>query len=415
MHRLGYRQIRVFLFLLLLLTSLGYQNSPINASTAHTPMLQRALAALDEYYWDQNYKGLDWKKLSSEAKTKVEQATSLESAMSEIATLVATLKDHHTRLEPPGVNDMEAQDIYGGIGCVVSLKPSEGYCIISEVFDKSPAHQAGLLMGDRIWAVDLKSVKDFVAEGMHPVNAIRGKIGTDVLLSIERSDGKREDVKVTRQQIIRDKTAESRRLGEKGEIGYLTWDNFFDKVNERVAVKLTEMGDTKGLILDMRSNPGGLIRELVRISSYLGIKDLGKSISREGVTHYRFWWMPTMYEKPLVIIVDDDTASAAEILSTVAQESGRATLVGQPTSNGTAAAITYPIGEGYRLSITTARFYTPKGRPYETSTQPDIVLAKPSEEDIRQGKDPWLDKAVSILQEMLSVSQEAQEGTSSAA
>lgn len=378
---------------------------PVVAQKEHTVVLDRVLAVMSRYYWDTGYKGLDWTKLTAEARQKIEQAPDIEKSMDVIADLLAKLSDHHTRLEYPGTKNIDGTEVYGGIGCSLNIR-KEGYCLIAEVFEGSPAQEAGLKAGDRIWAVDKVKVEAFIKDNKDPVSAIRGKEGTKVVLTVEKSDGTVIDVTVDRRQIVYVKKPVVERYGDSKEFGYISWSSYYDNIAAQISEKLDELSDTKGLIIDMRNNPGGYIKELVKIAAYLDIKDLGKSVSRDDTTLYRTMWIPSKYKKPIAILVNEGTGSAAEILSTVAKESGRAVLVGQPTSNGTAVATTFDLGNGYTVNVTIAQFFTPKGSPYNAPTQPDIRMPDFTDEDYRLGRDPWIEKAVEVLKEITAGSQE---------
>lgn len=246
---------------------------------------------------------------------------------------------------------------YVGVGITIDYSREEGL-LVRSVTQGGPADQAGVLAGDVIVAADGASLAgDARQTGSE---RIMGEAGTQVVLTLLREDGSTLDVTCTRAT-LRTPSAHGKML--EGEIGYVKLDNFYsgaaDSFREEVDA-LVEQG-AKGLIVDVRSDPGGYVAELEKILDYL---------LPEGpvFTQKARWWFPLVTQSdescvdlPMAVMVNRDSYSAAELLAAQLRESAGAPIVGEPTSGKGYSQITFPLLNGGGVGLSTATYCTGSG------------------------------------------------------
>ena len=269
----------------------------------------------------------------------------------------------------------ETSGAYGGIGIEVQPQP-DGTILVVAPIDGTPAARAGLKSGDVIVAVDGKPL-EAGGDGRGP---LRGEPGTPVVLTIAR-EGRAApfDVTVTRET-IRVASVRSRML-EPG-YGYLRIAAFQADTAADFARELASLqkqsGGLKGLVLDLRSNPGGLLVSAVQIADDL--LEAGGIVSTRGriaLSDTSFNATPgdLLHGAPLVVLVDAGSASAAEVLAGALKDNGRARIVGSRTFGKGSVQTLLPLDNGDSVKLTTARYYTPDGTSIQAvGIVPDVVL-----------------------------------------
>ncbi len=219
---------------------------------------------------------------------------------------------------------------YGGVGSLIRKKGE--WVIIAQPYKDSPADRAGLRIGDRILAIDGKEAKGFTTEQVSA--ALKGDPGTKVKVTVEHLDGSHRTVTLTRERIAIPSIPYAGRVADS--IGYLRHSDFTEGSYEemRAAIeRLRQEGPLKGLILDYRSNGGGILQEAVKILSMFVPKGT-EVVSTKGRTDqskqtYRTASEPAFPDLPLVVLINGSTASAAEIVAGALQDLDRAVLIGQ--------------------------------------------------------------------------------------
>jgi carboxyl-terminal processing protease len=294
-----------------------------------------------------------------------------------IKGLLLGLDPHSTYFDKEDAEafDEETSGAYEGIGVEVQPQPDGSIEVIAPI-DGTPAARAGIKAGDLITAVDGKPLQPG-DDGMGP---LRGKPGTKVVLTIEREGvDKPLQIPVERDTI---RVASVRgRLLEPGygviRIAAFQADTAADF--ERVLGDLQKQsGGLKGLVLDLRSNPGGLLVSAVQIADDL--LDKGDIVSTRGripASDSKFGATPGDLLKgaPLVLIVDAGTASAAEVLAGALRDNHRARIVGSRTFGKGSVQTLLPLDNGDSVKLTTARYYTPSGKSIQAlGIAPDVVL-----------------------------------------
>jgi carboxyl-terminal processing protease len=266
--------------------------------------------------------------------------------------------------------------------------------VIVAPLDGSPAQAAGLRAGDRVLAIDGTSTMGESVSSL--VYEVRGESGTDVTLTVSR-DGEELDITITRAVIdLQEVRAEL--LPDR--IGYVRLASFTDRATGMVRDALSDLLDQGAtrFVLDLRGNPGGYIVAAQGIASqFVPAGQLLFTVeSGEDVQEWRSEDGALQDGTPLVVLVDPGSASASEIVAAALQETGRATIVGQPTFGKNTVQIWNDLPNGGGLRLTTDRWFTPLHNSVAPDgVQPDIVVAPAP--DTTSGDDPQLDRAIAEL------------------
>jgi carboxyl-terminal processing protease len=275
------------------------------------------------------------------------------------------LEDPYTTLLPPDklgrLNEVTTGN-YAGVGIQVDVR--DGWLVVIAPMPGSPAERAGIQPGDRIVEIDGRSAKGWTLE--EATNAFRGRPGTRLSLRVERP-GLAAPLPYTLERAPLHQSAVRRVAMLPNGVGYIDLKAFSDSTTREVTRSVNALlaKGMKSLILDMRSNPGGLLDQGLSVADlFLGrgqrIANLrGRSqLNREyNDTTAQSW--PGL---PLVLLVDDRSASATEIVAGALQDHDRALIIGEPTYGKGSAQNVIPLGSIGGLKITTARWYTPAGR-----------------------------------------------------
>ena len=264
---------------------------------------------------------------------------------------------------------------FGGIGATVSLN-KDRQPVIVHVLPNSPAEKAGIKTNDIILAVNGKTTKDLKTDQV--VAMVRGEIGTKVKLTIlHENDNQPVDVEIVRAEI----NPTSVDFHMEGDIAYFQISNFHAKTNEefRKAITAPEVKQAKGIILDLRDNPGGYVNVVVDIAGNF-IKE-GVIITlrdNAGQTRSNSVDPSTSYtDLPMVVLVNQYSASGSEVLAGALQDYGRATVAGKTTFGKGSYDSFFQLPDGSAIYLTTGRWLTPKGREIEgKGITPDIELTE---------------------------------------
>lgn len=281
---------------------------------------------------------------------------------------------------------------FGGIGVTMGFKDSK--VTIISVLDDTPGQHAGLEAGDEIMAVDGTPVSEMQPEevAMH----IRGEVGTKVVLTIER-DGETQDYTIERATIKID-TAKGTML-EDG-MGYIRIASFSENTGKefKAAYDSLEEQGMKGLIIDLRENPGGLVTSCVEIANMVVPKGpIVSVVERDGSKEVHESKLEES-KYPIVVLIDGNSASASEILAGALQDTGAATLVGTKSYGKGSVQVVVPMLHDDGLKLTIAKYYTPNGRCIDgTGIEPDVEVELPE----GATTDVQLEKAKEVLKEKL--------------
>lgn len=333
-------------------------------------------------------------------KNKIDQEALSTSA---IKGMIEALHDPYTTYydaaEFKRIEQTRIEGSYGGIGAVVTI--SDGNLTVVSLFEGAPAEKAGIKPKDRILKIDGASTVGMSLD--EAVLKIQGKAGTQVTLEIlHEGEVVPVTVVVTREE-IKVPSVHAEVLTE--EIAHIEITYFTTNTGSEMVSALEEVlrKNVKGVILDLRDNPGGPVDAAVSVAS---------QFLKEGIVLYavdsdgkKETWnvkaggMAT--ELPLAVLVNQNSASASEVVAGALQDYERGALVGTKTFGKGSINHFRQLSDGSAIYISIGRWYTPKGRQIEgNGLVPDIVVQR-NDEDAAQGKDPQLDKAIEYIQGQL--------------
>ena len=299
--------------------------------------------------------------------------------------MLTSLDPHSGYLDPAGFSDMQDQTRgdYGGLGLVI--QGEDGAIKIVSPMDGTPAAKAGLRAGDYITAVDGQSILG--QNSNDAVKAMRGAVGTTCSLTIARDKTDPFTVKLTREVIALHTVSHH----VEGDIGYLRVSSFDEKTGADTAAAIKDLKaklpHMKGVVLDLRNNPGGLVDAAVDVSS--AFLDGGEVVSQRGRDArdiQRYNAKPNgdlLRGTPIVVLVNYGSASAAEIVAGALKDRGRATVVGLTSFGKGSVQTLLPLrgGADGAVKITTAKYYTPSGGSIQkTGITPELAVARSREE-----------------------------------
>jgi carboxyl-terminal processing protease len=288
----------------------------------------------------------------------------------------------------------ETSGIYKGIGAYIGLDQKTNAPVFSGIMPGTPAEKAGLKTGDIICEVDGKDTLEMDTAGV--ASLVKGQEGTEVQIKIMR-DGEYQTFTVTRAT-INVPTVTSEMLDNK--IGYLTISEFSDVTAaqfEENYSKLMKDG-MKSMIIDLRGNPGGTVTAVTQIASELLPKGLIFYMEDKNGEREEYTCPGAAFDLPLVVLVDEYSASASEILAGAIQDAGIGKLVGTKTFGKGIVQNLYPLGDGSAIKITVADYYTRNGRNiHKVGIEPDYTVEFDSEKYEKEEVDTQLEKAKELL------------------
>jgi len=357
-------------------------------------------------YVDTSYNKHDWLETRREFLDK-DYATK-EQAYNAVRTMLKELNDPYTRFMDPkqyASMQVETSGELTGVGLSVDIdKKSKELLVVAPVPD-TPAFKAGLQPQDIIQSIDGIPTKGVGREDS--VARIRGKEGTQVTLTVRRND-KVFDLTLTRAVIpIRSVRASVKK--EKGKnIGYIALSQFTGNAPKemRDAVKNLSSKNVEGFVLDLRFNPGGLLSASTDIASiFLDRELVVTTANREGIIDELRANGTRLTQKPVVILVNQGSASASEILSGALQDNRRAVLVGTTTFGKGLVQSVHELSDKSGLAVTIAHYKTPAGKDiHKKGIKPDFFVEIPEKvlktlkaEDLATAKDPQYNQATSVL------------------
>ena len=326
-----------------------------------------------------------------------------EDAYVAIETMVASLNDPYTKFLDPKEFSDETGSIKGslkGIGIQIGVK--DGKLMVIAPIEDTPAEKAGLLADDEIIAIDGRSTKGITVD--KAADQIRGEEGTQVRLLVKRKDLEPREYTITRAEIeiksVSQKIPEN--INMPKDICYIRLSSFISRnASKEVSEILQNSPYKKAFIIDLRSNPGGLLSNAIYISDmFLNGGAIVSTVDRDGYKETQKATRGVLTTKPLVILVDKGSASASEIFSGAMKDNKRAVIVGtQSFGKGLVQDINkLPNNSG--INITIQKYLTPNGTDiHKKGITPD-VLVEFTEEDVKNKNDVQLKRAIEIAREL---------------
>ncbi len=300
--------------------------------------------------------------------------------------MMSELDPHSSYLGPEELNELKVstRGRFGGLGIQVTMDKDSGWVKVISPIDDTPAYRTGIRSGDLISRLDGKPV-DGMTLG-DAVRVMRGEPGTRITVTIHRAD--RDPFDVTIERAIVEVNPVKWRA--EGDIGYIRVSSFSEKVDDGVIEALAALrgeigaGRLRGYVLDLRNNPGGLLRQAVLLADAFlddGVVVSVRGRDTTGTRTHRAAYGDLARGKPLVVLVNGGSASAAEIVAAALQDNRRAVVMGARTFGKGSVQVVSPLELEGALRLTTDLYYVPSGRTIQAlGVQPDIVLERPDED-----------------------------------
>jgi len=354
-------------------------------------------------YVDANENGQNWQRWRHKYDSVIK---SDDDAYVAIETMLASLNDPYTRFLNPEEFADEGSSIKGtlfGIGVQIGIR--EDKLVVIAPIEDTPAAKAGLQANDEILQIEEKSTKGISVK--EAADKIRGEQGTTVKLLVKR--GKEEKL----YTITRDKisvkavtTKEPKTVNLEKNVGYIRLNSFISSsASTELSSALRAEKNKEGYILDIRSNPGGLLTNAIAISDmFLDDGVIVSTVDRDGYKETQKATKGVLTDKPLVILIDEGSASASEILSGALKDNCRAVLVGNKSFGKGLVQEINKLPGGSGINITTQKYLTPNGTDInKVGIHPDVEV-KNTAEDVKKNHDEQLEKAQNVLKDLIAKS-----------
>ena len=346
----------------------------IGAMLLFAPMTARTQVDNSNVYEQLNLFGQVFERVRSDYVEEVEEQELIESA---IRGMLNALDPHSSYLDAKNFRNMRVQTKgeFGGLGIEVTME--NGFVKVVSPIDDTPAHRAGVKAGDLITHLDGDPVLGLTLN--EAVERMRGKVSTDIELTIRRNGQQPFEVTITRD-VIKIQSVRSRL---EGTIGYVRITTFNEQtisgLQSAVGKFRKELGDDIiGIVLDLRNNPGGLLEQAIAVSdAFLNKGEIVSTRGRriEDANRYNARPGDIAGELPLIVLINEGSASASEIVAGALQDHNRAVLMGTKTFGKGSVQTIVPLGAHGAIKLTTQRYYTPSGRSIQAKgIEPDIVV-----------------------------------------
>ena len=360
--------------------------------TTVTPAASSDETAAFQVFWDA------WQLLKDEYYGSLPEPQVM--ARAAIRGVLATLDDKNTALIDPEISKIISEDSTGsfeGIGAVVQIN-QDNVLEIVRLYPGQPADKAGIKAGDLVVAVDGRSIVGYSV--YEAIALIRGPAGSSVKLTIMRKgEATPLELSVTRAKITIP-LVQSKMLD--GNVAYVSLSNFSSpNASSELESAIQDLlaQKPKGLILDLRDNPGGLLQQSLEVADIFldgGVIASEKDRDGNGQT-FRATPQGAAQDIPLVVLVNGGSASASEIVAGALQDRDRAKLIGETTFGKGSVQLPHQLSDGSELRVTIAHWFTPNDRQIDgKGLTPDIVVPM-TQDDATAGRDPQLDRAAQYL------------------
>jgi carboxyl-terminal processing protease len=347
-----------------------------------------ASASASDTYRQLNLFGAVYEAVINDYVDKPDETKLVRSA---INGMLSGLDPHSSYMDPKGYQDMQVQTRgeFGGLG--VEVTTEDGVMKVVSPIDDSPAAKAGILSGDVILEVDGTSTDGLTLEQL--VEKMRGRADSEVRLKISRKGQSEPLVFNLTRSVIHIKSVKSRL---EGDIAYIRLSQFSEQTFENLSSSIAQLrkqvpaGTPRGVVLDLRNNPGGLLDQAIAVTNaFLPRGEIVSTRGRNPDDMQRFAAKdPALLGTiPMVVLINGGSASASEIVSGALQDHHRATIIGTRSFGKGSVQTIVPLGQDGAMRLTTARYYTPSGRSIQAKgIEPDIAVTPDVPADL-QGRD----------------------------
>ena len=340
-------------------------------------------------------------KIQSEYVDQIDQADVMDSAINGV---LQSLDPYSGYMSPELFKSMQTdtRGEFGGLGIEIGME--SGLVKVISPIDDTPAAKAGIKAGDYIIRIGEEQVQGKTL--MEAVNLMRGEVGTKIKLTIRRKNIKKPIEFFIERKIIEVKSVEASVLGRKRNVGYLRLKSFNENSDKQLFDKIKRFENKNkliGYVLDLRNNPGGLLTQAISITDFF--LENGEIVSTKGrkVSETRKFFARSgdgIKGKPIIVLINNGSASAAEILAGALKDHKRAIILGEKSYGKGSVQSIIPLRNGGGMRLTISKYYLPSGKSIsEVGVSPDILVKENENEfEINSSNDNQLNYALQLLQ-----------------
>jgi len=390
------KRLSVFMILAVLFCVTNISNPAFALSPQG--LYDRAWRLINAKYVDETQNQQNWNRWRHKYDNVI---TDQEDAYVAIATMIDSLGDVYTKFLTPKEYKEESENIQGSLkGIGVQIGVRDGKLLVIAPLEDTPGEKAGLKSEDEILEIDGISTKGITVEAA--ADKIRGPEGTTVTLLIKRKNESPKTFTIQRANIeLKSVSIKAPKIGKVDEnLGYIRLSSFISRnAAKEFQDALNKLNDKDGLIIDLRSNPGGLLTNAIYIADMLlSSKTIVSTVDRDGYKETQNSLAHVLTNQPIVVLIDGGSASASEILSGALKDNDRAVIVGKKSFGKGLVQEINKLPDGSAMHITIQKYLTPNGTDiHKKGITPDYEV-EITEEDVKANKDPQLEKACEILQ-----------------
>lgn len=369
-----------FSLLMAFWVALGTLTQPAMALTTEQKLVSEVWRIVNRTYLDETFNHQNWAAVRQKVLEK--PLTDSNASYAAIGKMLKSLDDPFTRfLDPEQYRSLQVNTSgeLTGVGLQIALNPETGKLEVVAPIAGSPADKAGIRPRDRILKIEGVSTENLTLD--EAATKMRGPSGSLVTLLIERDGEAETEIRLTRDRIALNPVVSDLRVSAEGTpIGYLRLTQFNANASTELAHAISSL-EKKGAdayILDLRNNPGGLLQSGIEIARlWLDSGTIVYTVNRQGIQGSFEAFGPPLTTDPLVILVNQGTASASEILAGALQDNGRAQLVGETTFGKGLIQSLFELSDGSGLAVTIAKYETPQHRDInKLGIKPDKVISQ---------------------------------------
>ncbi len=368
-----------FLLLLPILLALSCWMQPATALSDEQKIVVEAWRIINRTYLDDTFNHQNWAAVRQ--KLLKQPVTDEESAYQAIEQMLASLDEPFTRfLRPEQYRSLQVNTSgeLTGVGLQIALNAKTGQLEVVAPIAGSPAEKAGIQPRDRILQIDGVSTADLTLD--EAAARMRGPLGSKVSLVVERDGQEKRAVQLQRDRIAVNPVVAQLQTAPKGvPVGYIRLGQFNANAATEVAraIQRLEKQGAEAYILDLRNNPGGLLQAGIEIARlWLEQGPIVYTVNRQGIQGSFEAFGSALTRDPLIVLVNQGTASASEILAGALQDNGRAKILGETTFGKGLIQSLFELSDGSGLAVTVAKYETPKHRDiHKLGIIPDLVVS----------------------------------------
>ena len=338
-------------------------------------------------------------KIKEEYVDEIDQADVMDSAINGV---LQSLDPYSAYMSPELFKSMqtESRGEFGGLGIEIGMEAGV-VKVIAPILD-TPAEKAGIKAGDYIVRINDEQVQGKTL--MEAVKLMRGPVGSSIELTVRRKNVKKSLTFNIKRQIIEVKSVESEIVGNKKNIGYIKLKSFNENSDKQFIQKIKNYEKQKliGYIIDLRNNPGGLLNQAISITDFFLEKGEIVSTKGRGISETRKYFARAgdgVKGKPLIVLINNGSASASEIFAGALKDHKRAVILGENSYGKGSVQSIIPLRNGGGIRLTISKYYLPSGESIsEVGVSPDIIVEEQNQFQFNSESDNQLKYAIKLFQ-----------------